>query len=199
VYLLPGPEQRSLSGAADVIGSGGVSQEGTMLARRTLAVLAFAAVLGTPRPAESQTLTELIESGLFDEAVALVGNASPEEAAEAARLIFNQAHTFGQQRRDFDYAIRGFAAGKRLVDMGDPMYEQLSFWHGFAVYGAAVEAQAAQTLASAQAALPMFEEALDLFAEAGSYPSTVNLNMAQLVDATTTFIEIQNAVIRRGR
>jgi hypothetical protein len=170
-----------------------------MLARRTLAVLAFAAALGTPRPAESQTLTELIESGLFDEAVALVGNASPPEAAEAARLIFNQAYTFGQQRRDFEYAIRGFAAGKRLVDMGDPMYEQLSFWHGFAVYGAAVEAQAAQTLASAQAALPMFEEALGLFASVETYATTINVNMAQLVQATNTYIEIQNAVIRRGR
>jgi hypothetical protein len=181
------------------MGSGGVSQEGTMLTRRTLAVLAFAAGLGTPGAAESQTLTELIQAGRFEEAVALVGNATPEEAAEVAGLIFNQAYTVGQQRRDFEYAIRGFAAGKQLVDMGHPMYEQLSFWHGFALYSDAVELQAAQTLATAQATLPLFEEALDLFAVAGSYPSTVNVNMAQLVDATATYIEIQNAVIRRGR
>jgi hypothetical protein len=83
--------------------------------------------------------------------------------------------------------------------MGDAMYEQLSFWHGFALYSDAVELQAAQTLATAQATLPLFEEALDLFAAAGSYPSSVNVNMAQLVDATNTYIEIQNAMIRRGR
>jgi hypothetical protein len=58
------------------------------------------------------------------------------------------------------------------------MYEQLSFWHGFALYSDAVELQAAQTLATAQATLPLFEEALDLFAAAGSYPSSVNVNMA---------------------
>jgi hypothetical protein len=79
------------------------------------------------------------------------------------------------------------------------MYEQLSFWQGFALYSSAVDAQAAQTVASAQAALPMFEEALDLFDEAGAYPTSVNVNMVQLVAAANTYIEIQRAVIDRGR
>ncbi|HUF74673.1 MAG TPA: hypothetical protein VMM35_00280 [Longimicrobiales bacterium] len=170
-----------------------------MLARRSLAAVAFAALLGVPAQAQSQTLTELIQEGRFDEAVALVGNAGPEETAEAARAIFQQAYTFGQQRGDFAYAIRGFAAAKRLVDMSHPLYEQLSFWHGFAFYSQGVEAQAAQTLASAQVALPMFEEARELFASAGAYPQSVNVNMTQLLEATNVYIEIQNAVIQRGR
>jgi hypothetical protein len=169
-----------------------------MHARRTLAVLAFVTALGTPRPVESQTLAELIQAGRFEEAAALAGNASPEEAVEVARLIFDQAYTFGHQRRDFEYAIRGFTAAKRLVPAGDALYEQLSFWHGFALYSDAVELQAAQTLATAQATLPLFEEARDLFASAGAYPSTINVNMPQLLDATDTYIEIQQAVIRRA-
>jgi TolA-binding protein len=170
-----------------------------MLTRRSLAAVALAALLGAPAQAQSQTLTELIQQGRFEEAVALVGNAGPEEAAEAARAIFNQAYQVGHQRGDYDYAIRGFTAGKRLVDMSHPLYEQLSFWHGFALYSQGVEVQAAQTLASAQIALPMFEQALDLFAYAGDYPTSVNVNMTQLVQAASTYIEIQNAVIRRGR
>ena len=170
-----------------------------MLTRRSLAAVALAALLGIPAQAQSQTLTELIQEGRFEEAVALAGNAGPEEAEQAARAIFDEAYRMGHQRRDFDYAIRGFAAAKRLVDMGHPLHEQLSFWHGFALYSAGVEAQAAQTLASAQIALPMFEQALDLFASAGGYPTSVNVNMSQLLDATNTYIEIQNAVIRRGR
>ena len=170
-----------------------------MLARRGLVAVAFATLLGLPAQAQSQTLNELIESGRFEEAAALAGNAGPEAAAEAARMIFNQAYTVGHQRRDFEYAIRGFSAGKQLVDMSHPLYEQLSFWHGFALYSQAIDAQAAQTLASAEIALPMFEQARILFAEAGDYPTTVNVNMNQLLDATDTYIEIQNAVIRRGR
>lgn len=169
-----------------------------MLAPRGLVAVAFAALLGLPAQAQSQTLNELIQQGRFEEAVALAGNASPEEAAEAARLIFNQAYTFGHQQRDFDYAIRGFSAGKQLVDMSHPLWEQLSFWHGFALYSQGIEAQAAQTLASAEIALPMFEQARDLFAEAGDYPASVNVNMGQLLEATDTYIEIQNAVIRRA-
>jgi hypothetical protein len=187
----------SLQGAADDMESGGVSQEGTMLAR-SLAAAAFAALLVVPAQAQSQTLTELIQEGRFEEAVVLAQNAGAEQAAEAARLIFDQAYTFGHQRRDFEYAIRGFSAATRLVDMGHPLFEQLSFWHGFALYSEAIEAQAAQTLASAQIALPMFEEARDLFASAGSYPASVNVNMTQLLQATNTYIEIQNAVIRRA-
>jgi hypothetical protein len=68
-----------------------------VLTRRTLAVLAFAALVGMAERAESQTLTELIQAGRFEEAVALAPNASPEESAQIARQIFNQAYTFGHQ------------------------------------------------------------------------------------------------------
>ena len=169
-----------------------------MLARRSLAAVVFAALLGAPAQAHAQTLAELIKDGRFEEAVALAGNAGPEAVAEVARAIFQQAYRAGHQQEDFEYAIRGFSAAKRLVDMGDPLYEQLSFWHGFALYSKAIDAQAAQTLASAQVALPMFEEARDLFAEAGSYPATVNVNMRQLLEATGVYIQIQQAVIERA-
>jgi len=171
-----------------------------MLTRRNVvAMVASTALLVRPGPTEAQTLDELIETGRFEDAVSMVANASPEEAREAARLIFNAAYRMGHQQQDYDFAIRGFTAAKRLVDLGEALYEQLSFWHGFSVYSAAVEAQLPQTIATAEIALPMFEEARDLFTSVGTYPSTINVNMAQLLDATDTYIEIQQTVIRRGR
>ena len=164
-----------------------------MLAPR---VLLAAVLIGIPVAADAQDITALIQAGRFEEAAAA---APSDQRDEVARAIFQRAYQFGHQIQDFAYASRGYAAAKRLVTMGDPMYEQLSFWHGFALYSSAVDAQAAQTVASAQAALPMFEGALDLFAEAGAYPTSVNVNMVQLVDATNTYIAIQQAVIRRGR
>ena len=169
-----------------------------MLAPRAFAVVALASLAVAPAPAASQTIDELIAAGRFEEAVALVDRASPE-APDVARRIFQQSYTVGHQSGDFEYAIRGFTAAKRLVDMSDPMFEQLSFWHGFALYNAAIEAQIPQTLTSAEIALPMFEEVRGLLASAGAYPGTINVDMARLLDATDTYIQIQNAVIRRGR
>ena len=168
-----------------------------MLARHTLAAVAFAALI--PAQAHAQSAADLVREGRFDEAAALVVNAGPQERSDVARLIFDQAYTSGHQSGDYEYAIRGFTAGKRLVSMSDPMYEQLSFWHGFALFNAAVREAAAQTLASAELTLPMFEQAMELFASAGDYPARVNVNMTQLLENADTYIEIQEAVIRRGR
>jgi hypothetical protein len=160
--------------------------------RALLAVL----LLAIPRAADAQSIPELIEAGRFDEAAAA---APAAERDQVARAIFQRAYVAGHQRQDFDYAVRGYVAAKRLVTPGDAMHDQLNFWHGFALYSAGVDAQAAQTLATAEATLPMFEEALDLFAATGEYPATVNVNVALLVRTTNSYIEIQQAVIERGR
>jgi hypothetical protein len=167
-----------------------------MRARHALVALGLSALV-VAHPAASQTVDDLIAAGRFDEAAALVGRASPE-AAQVADRIFQQAYTGGHQRQDFEYAIRGYAAAKRLIDMSDPAYDRLSFWHGFALYNQAIEAQMPQSLESAQVALPMFEEARGLLVAAGTYPGTIDVNMTQLLEATDTYIQIQNAVIRRG-
>jgi hypothetical protein len=40
---------------------------------------------------------------------------------------------------------------------------------------------------------------VELLGQSGDYASTVNVNLQQLLDNAQTYIEIQDAIIRRGR
>lgn len=144
----------------------------------------------------------LIEAKRLEDAVEVlsrVAQQGTQQADQAARLIFNEAYTNGHQQNDFAYSIRGMTAAKQLPNISPEMTNQLNFWHGFSLYSQAVAAQEPQTLQSAQATQPQFTQALGLFNSSGNYPASVNVNLAQLVEATNTYIEIQDAIIRRGR
>ena len=93
----------------------------------------------------------------------------------------------------------GMSAAKRLPNLSEAMVSQLNFWHGYSVYQIAVQEQEPQTLASAQSSLPKFNEAISLLQQSGDYPSSVNVNLAQLLENAQTYIDIQDAIIRRGR
>jgi hypothetical protein len=62
-----------------------------------------------------------------------------------------------------------------------------------------VKDQEPQTLGTAQATLPRFNEAVGLLQQAGGYPESVGVNLQQLLDNAQTYIEIQDAIIKRGR
>ena len=128
-----------------------------------------------------------------------VAQQGEQQADQAARLFFNEGYTNGHQQNDYAYSIRGMSAAKQLPNVSATMLSQLNFWHGFSLYSQAVAEQENQTLANAQLTLPKFREALTLFNSSGSYPASVNVNLAQLVEATNTYVEIQDAIIRRGR
>jgi hypothetical protein len=51
----------------------------------------------------------------------------------------------------------------------------------------------------ARSTLPKFQQALRLLNDVGDYPSTVNVEIRQQLEAAQTYIEIQEAIIRRGR
>lgn len=144
----------------------------------------------------------LIQAGRLEDAVTVLGsaaNGNPQQADQAARMIFNEAYQNGYQKDDFAYAVRGMVAAKRLPNLSTAMTSQLNFWHGFSIYQAAVKEAEPQKLATAQSTLPKFQEAMRLLQQAGDYPSTVNVNLAQLLENTTTFVQIQEAIIKRGR
>ncbi|MCH7530928.1 MAG: tetratricopeptide repeat protein [Gemmatimonadetes bacterium] len=144
----------------------------------------------------------LIQAGRIEDAVAILKEAAandPQRAEQAARLIFNDAYQKGYQQDNFQYAITGMAAAKELPDLSETMVSQLNFWHGFSVYKAAVEEQAPQTLATAEATLPKFRAAMDLFNQSGAYPASVNVNLGELLANANTYVEIQDAIIKRGR
>ena len=144
----------------------------------------------------------LIQAKRIDEAVEVLAREAQkgeQQADQAARLFFNEGYVNGHQKNDYEYSIRNMTAAKQLPNVSQAMQSQLNFWHGFSLYSQAMGQMEEQTLANAQATLPKFRQALDLFNQSGNYPSTVNVNMAQLLEATNTYIEIADAIIRRGR
>ncbi len=144
----------------------------------------------------------LIQAGRLEEAVEVLSGAAegnPQQAEQAARMIFAEAYQNGYQKDDFQYSIRGMTAAKELPNLSVEMTSQLNFWHGFSIYQIAVAEQEAQTLATAQSSLPKFQQAAQLLQQSGDYPASVNVNLAQLLENTNTYIEIQEAIIKRGR
>jgi len=144
----------------------------------------------------------LIQAGRINEVGPLLREAvagDPQQALQAARLIFNDAYANGYQKDRWQYAITGFTVAKQLPDVPADMVAQLNFWHGFSLYRLAMQEQEPQTLQTAQTSLAKFQEAVRLFERSGNYPASVNVNVDQLLGNANTYIEIQEAIIKRGR
>ncbi len=145
----------------------------------------------------------LIQAGRVQDAVGVLREAVAGDGAQAdvaARLIFADAYANGVQKNRYDYAVTGIAAAKQLPDLGSMMSSQLNFWHAYSLYQGAVKEQEPQTLQTAQATLPKFQEALRLFGQAGEYAaSQPSITLEQFQNNTNTYIEIQEAIIKRGR
>ncbi len=143
----------------------------------------------------------LIQAGRIQDAVDVLADAAannPEQAERAARMIFADAYQNGYEKSDYAYSIAGMSAAKRLPNLSESMLSQLNFWHGFSIHRGAVLEQEAQTLPTAQVTLPKFLQARDLLNQSGDYPASVSLDLAQLLENIATYIEIQEAIIKRG-
>lgn len=144
----------------------------------------------------------LVEEGRTDEAVAVlgpIGRADAGQADIAARMFFADAYAKGVQQSRYDYAVTVLSAAELIPNLSTEMRQQLAFWHGYSIYQAALEEQKPSTLATANATLPKFREALRLLQQVGDYPGTVNVNIEQFLTGVSTYIEIQEAIIKRGR
>jgi tetratricopeptide (TPR) repeat protein len=78
----------------------------------------------------------------------------------------------------------------------------VNFFHAMVFYYRGIETGKPETLASARASLPLFQRALELFKQSGAYGQSSAANAKSLQDhisATETYIEIQDALIKRGR
>jgi tetratricopeptide (TPR) repeat protein len=169
-----------------------------------LAALDRLLVLEPSHPtARLRKATWLLEVRRIEDAVAALtpGAVDAQSADNAATMIFNEVYTHGIQANPSDYAymIRGAVAAKQIPNISNSMREQLNFWHGLSVFQrTAPQAQAAQDLATARATLPLFQEAQGLLNQAGGYTQRAGIAMASTMDALASFIEIQEAIIRRG-
>jgi tetratricopeptide (TPR) repeat protein len=143
----------------------------------------------------------LLDEGRVEEAVPRLQEAvdrGEQPADIVAGLVFSRGYAEGIQKNDYRYGQTMIEAAKQF-EVSDGMKSQLDFWHGFALYNRGRIAQEAQTLQTAQQTLPLFQEALNYFRAGADYANQQpSINLQQFMDATTTYIEIQDAIIKRG-
>jgi tetratricopeptide (TPR) repeat protein len=118
-----------------------------------------------------------------------------ENPDQVSRLVYNEAINKGVRTESWAYAVTALQAAKSF-DISASTKAEYDFWHGYTVYNQGMAAQKPQTLESARASLPIFEQARDLLT-AGRAGAPRNINIQQLLDAVNQYIEIQTVIIRR--
>ncbi len=141
----------------------------------------------------------LMLDGRLNDAIVYLRKAVELEQAstdEVALMIFGDAVNKGVRAENWTYALRGLLAAKQFR-VTSANRAQFDFWHGWTIYHQAMEAQQPQDLASAQRAMPMFEQARDLFNAGRPFARQSGMNLQQILDAVNQYIEIQTVIIRR--
>ena len=145
----------------------------------------------------------LIEAGQVEEALPVLQKAVEGGSAvdQAANLIFSHAYTRYVQPNEKNYArfIQLIVLAKEF-DVTTQAREQFDFWHGYALYNRGMAIGSPETVESANRSLPMFQRALTLFRQSKGYADrTSGIPYQQLVEGAGVYIEIQEAIIKRGR
>lgn len=143
----------------------------------------------------------LLEAGRIQEGVAALRTmaaADPAQADAAARLAVAHAYAGGIQPKRFEVAISTLTAAQGIPGLSVDLVRQVNFWLGYSILQGAITEQEPRTVETAQATLPKFKRALELFGAVGNYPASVNVNMEQLLTAVNQYIEIQESIIKRG-
>jgi tetratricopeptide (TPR) repeat protein len=143
----------------------------------------------------------LLDAGRTREAAAALkalATADPAQADAAGRMVLAQAYAQGVQPKKWPVAIEALDAARGIPGMGAETTQQINFWLGYSLLQGSITEQEARTVETAQATLPKFQRARQLFGEVGNYPSKVNVNLADLLQAVDQYIEIQESIIKRG-
>ncbi len=142
-----------------------------------------------------------LEVDRIDEAVETIhaAEAAGEQSPDAlGGILLSHGFSQGVQAGDYEMGIRLFEAVKAM-DVSDEFRSQTNFFHGYALYEQGRALQEPQTVESAQRTLPMFQEALVHLRDGELYAQqNPGSNLNQIIEATNQFIEIQDAIIRRG-
>jgi tetratricopeptide (TPR) repeat protein len=159
--------------------------------------------LGRTSPALTQRKAMLqLQQGDEDAAVQVLSQAVEDETMEASaafNIVFANAYGQKYQNGQHDAALA-------LLDAAGPLAQaekdQLTrnFWRGYIMFEKGKAAHEPMTAESAQRAKPLFERALELFQAARGYEQYhASANVPQLIDAAQRYIEIEEALIKRGR
>jgi len=171
--------------------------------REALAAIERAQSLGRASTALTQRTALLhVSAGNMDRAISTLQGAVRDgeiESRDAWRIMFRHAHQDKFRAGQLNEAYRVLEqAGALAVAEEDRLAR--NFWMGYFLFEQARRAHEPQTAESARRAKPMFERALELFQAARGYERIESsANVPSLIDNTRQFIEIQDALIRRGR
>ncbi len=120
-------------------------------------------------------------------------------ASDAFRTIFAHAYQEEFQNGNLDAAFA-------LLDAAGPVAESRedtlarNFWRGYILFQQGQRIHAPATAESAREALPVFERALEFFQAARGYEEIhASADVPKFIDNTQRFIEIEEALIKRGR
>lgn len=150
----------------------------------------------------------LIQSGQYDQGATYLKEAVTrgEQTAEAmAQFIWGRAISDGiNQGKDLALGLRLIDLARTMEPQDAVMRSQLDFWQGVAMYLRGVQLEAPQTLQTAQQTLPMFQEAIRLLQAGTAYARSpqgaqAGRNHQQYLNNAQQYIEIQDAIIKRGR
>lgn len=149
----------------------------------------------------------LLGVGREDEALPFLQqaiDAGEQSADQVANMIFAPGYRKGVDVEDWDYAIRLLGLAKTFDgQLSDRMSGQVDFWYGYSLYKKAVGLEGPQTLQSAELTLPLFRQVKAILEQerVGAYATETDLNgnLTEVLAATQRFIEIQEALIERGR
>ena len=145
----------------------------------------------------------LLEAGRLDEAAVALQEAAEvgeQSADRMAELLFASGVNEGLQKDEYAHAIKAIRLAKEF-DVSDLARQQFDFFLGYAIFESARVQQEPNTLETARATLPRFQEVLRLMQSCADYAQRNDRegSRQELMTATNTFIEIQEAIIARGR
>ncbi|HEX9885433.1 MAG TPA: tetratricopeptide repeat protein [Longimicrobiales bacterium] len=115
-----------------------------------------------------------------------------------ARMILARAHSNGIRRNNYGYAIGLLELAKESFQVSPEQLKELNFYHGYSIYMRAVGVQESGTIGDARGTLPQFQRALQLFQQAQGFGVQQNIDVNQYVQNTNTYIQIQEAIIKRA-
>ena len=144
----------------------------------------------------------LLEADEVDEAIVFLKEAverGEQSADMMANLLFGKAYNDGVQVQQFTFAANILETAKSEFEVSEQMASQLNFWHGWSLYNHGLAVQEPNTIDSARQSLPIFQQALQLFELGRAYAATVDsINLTEILGAAQTYVDIQDAIIRRG-
>ena len=155
----------------------------------------------TYRNAKARLGKWLLDEGNTDEAIPVLRDAvasGDETGDRIANVLFADGYQNGIQPRNFNHADEMFRLASEFAE-SERMQRQVGFWSGFAAYRLGEALQEPQNLENARRALPYFQRARQLFQANRAYADEQDgIDINRLIEASGTYIEIQEAIIQRG-